>query len=103
MINLSYGKDSVPEDKETMIWKRVEETVETLIKTQEEGTDGKGKEIVHDEGVSSVRQEGSGGLGVGCRPVLGGRIPTLPTVVSMDHVKVRTQKEVDLYRALVGQ
>ena len=30
-------------------------------------------------------------------------MPTLPTVVSMEYAKVRTQKEVDLYRALTAQ
>ena len=68
--------------------------METLIKTQDQGTDGKGKKIVDDEGFSSVRKEGSSGLGVGSRPGLGGRMPTLSTVVSKQHVKVRTQEEV---------
>ena len=30
-------------------------------------------------------------------------MPTLPTVVSMEHAKVRAQKEVDSYRAFAGQ
>ena len=76
MINLSYGEDSVPQEKESMIWARVQEAVEILIKTQDQGTHGKGKGIVDNEGVSSVRKEGSGGLGMGSRPGLGGRMST---------------------------
>ena len=74
--------------------------MEILIKTQDQGSEGKGKEIVDDEVVSLVRKGGSGGLGVGSHPGLGGRMTTLPIVVS---TKVRAQEEVDSYRALVGK
>jgi hypothetical protein len=36
MINLSYGNDSVPEDKQEIIWGRVQDAVETVMKEQEE-------------------------------------------------------------------
>ncbi len=73
--------------------------------TDNQGTDGKGKEIVDDEGVSSVKKEGSGELGVGSRPGLRGRMPALPTVASKQYAKVRSQEEVDSdsYRSLVGK
>ena len=69
------------------------------MKGREEGKEGKGKEVVHEEGVSSVRTEGYGGRG-GSRPALTlpeGKIPKLPTLVSRQDVKVRVKEEVDTY------
>jgi hypothetical protein len=78
MINLPYGNDSVPEDKQEIIWGRVQDAVETLMKEREQQQDGKGKEVVDEEGVSYVRTEESGGSGSGgSRPGFGGRMPKL--------------------------
>ncbi len=75
MVNLPYGNDSVPEDKQVIIWGRVQDAVETLMKEREQQQDGKGKEVVDEEGVSYVRTEGSGGSGSGgSRPGFGGRM-----------------------------
>jgi hypothetical protein len=80
MVNLPYGNDSVPEDKQEIIWGRVQDAVETLMKEGEQQKDGKGKEVVDEEGVSSVRTEGSGGSGSGgSRPGFGGRMTKLQT------------------------
>jgi hypothetical protein len=104
MVNLPYGNDSVPEDKQEIIWGRVQDAVETLMKEREQQKDGKGKEVVDEEGVSSVRTEGSGGSGSGgSRPGFGGRMPKLPTLVSKQDFKVRVKEEVDTYRAVAGK
>jgi hypothetical protein len=104
MVNLPYGNDSVPEDKQEIIWGRVQDAVETLMKEGEQQKDGKGKEVVDEEGVSSVRTEGSGGSGSGgSRPGFGGRMPKLPTLVSKHDFKVRAKEEVDTYRAVAGK
>ena len=74
------------------------------MKEQEEQKDGKGKKVVDEEGVSSVRTEGSGGSGSGgSRPGFGGRMPKLPTLVSKQDFKVRAKEEVDTYRAVAGK
>ena len=52
------------------------------MKERDQQKDGKGKEVVDKEGVSSVRTEGSGGTlsgSGGSRPGFGGRMPKLPT------------------------
>ena len=49
MINLSYGDVIVPEDKREIIWGRIQDTVETLMKEQEEQKDGTGKKVVDEE------------------------------------------------------
>ncbi len=68
------------------------------MKEGEQQKDGKGKEVVDEEGVSSVRTEGSGGSGSGgSRPGFGGRMPKLPTLVSKHDFKVRAKEEVDTY------
>ena len=84
-------------------WGRVQDAVETLIKEREEQKDGKGKEVVDEEGVSSVRTEGSGSRGSGnggSRPGFWGRIPKLSTVVSTQDFKVRVKVVGDTNRSL---
>ena len=103
MMNLTYGNDSVPEDNQEIIWGRVQDVVETLMKEREEKKDGKGKEVVDEEGVSSVRTEGSGSRGSGnggSRPGFWGRIPKLSTVVSNQDFKVRVKEVGDTNRSL---
>ncbi len=62
------------------------------MKERGEGKEGKGKKVVHKEGVSSVRTEGYRGRG-GSRPVLKGKMPKLTTLVSRQDVKVRSNFE----------
>ena len=47
LLMFKYG----PEDKHEIIWGRVEDSVETLMKEREEQKDGKGKEVVDEEGL----------------------------------------------------
>jgi hypothetical protein len=79
--------------------------LQVAIKTlQFKKKDGKGKEVVDEEGVSSVRTEGSGGSGSGgSRPGFGGRMPKLQTLVSKQDFKIRVKEKVDTYRAVAGK
>ena len=110
MINLPYANDSVPKDNQEMIWGRVQDTLETLMKEREEEKDGKGKEVLDEEGFSLVRTGGSGGSGIGgSRPGFGGRIPKLPTwgdrclQTGRQTSVQRLFEEVDTYRVVVGK